>query len=364
MLEELVRVRAYRANVPEPDQATVLAARAELLEAIRHEPQTAPQVVKPMARAFFRLLLRNNEVDGGRSRRLRRLQRRRRLVLAAGLAAIGVAVAGVLGFSTASSPPSALAAKMNQLAQIAANQDWAGIPGPGQYLYLPFEYYTPNANQGGHDCDISEVTEQQLWVASDGSGVIDSASKEAKFTSTADQARCAAAGITDPASQLSPSSRSRIGGGSPFPTNAKGWQALSTDPATLLKQVHQLDGGPNDDAERFVNVADFMRMSPPPAIRAALYRAAALIPGVELLGPRTDPLGRSGLAVAFPADNGNPGSTVLIFDQQTAALLAEEYHAPDGTLEDWTTYQPAQVVDSIPSYTAAPTQTTTTTPGG
>ena len=32
---------------------------------------------------------------------------------------------------------------------------------------------------------------------------------------------------------------------------------------------------------------------PPPAIRAALYQAAALIPGTKLVGPQIDPVGRS-----------------------------------------------------------------------
>ncbi len=41
MLEELERVRAYRADVPEPDEATVAAARAELMEAIGQEPRRA-----------------------------------------------------------------------------------------------------------------------------------------------------------------------------------------------------------------------------------------------------------------------------------------------------------------------------------
>ncbi len=34
MLEELERVRAYRADVPEPDETTVAAARAELMQTI------------------------------------------------------------------------------------------------------------------------------------------------------------------------------------------------------------------------------------------------------------------------------------------------------------------------------------------
>ncbi len=43
----------------------------------------------------------------------------------------------------------------------------------------------------------------------------------------------------------------------------------------------------------------------PPVIRAALYKATALIPGVKLLGPQTDPAGQTGLGVAY-YDDGQP----------------------------------------------------------
>jgi hypothetical protein len=71
----------------------------------------------------------------------------------------------------------------------------------------------------------------------------------------------------------------------------------------------------------FVIVGDIMRAGPvSPTARAALYRAAAYIPGVTLVGEVRDSLGRPGLAVAFRADGVREE---LVFDPETSALLAE-----------------------------------------
>ncbi len=157
--------------------------------------------------------------------------------------------------------------------------------------------------------------------------------------------------ITNPSSQNS-SSSSRFGaGGLSLPTND--WKSLSTDPATLLKQVHQRDGGPDLPSESFQNVGDFMRESDvPPAIRAALYQATALIPGVRLLGRQTDPTGQTGLGVAFYA-NGEP-TYELIFDQQSGRLLAEEYYDASGKLTDWSAYTEQKIVSTLPNYPMQP----------
>lgn len=336
---QLERVRAYRADVAEPDSAAVAAARTNLIEAIGSEPRSA----QPDRRT------RPTRV------RLRRLQRRRRLVLAGGLATVGVGVAGALGLTTAATPVSALAAQMNKLANVAASRDWTGIPGSGQYLYTESTGLYDDGTAGHSDamCNYSQVEHRQIWIATDGSGAINDIRNQSKFTSSADQATCATMGITDPSTQDS-SWNARFGvGGLTFPAND--WKSLSTDPATLLKQVHARDGGPDDPAEWFVNIADYMRESDvPPVIRAALYKAAALIPNVKLLGTQADPTGQTGLAVGYPYANGQVHSE-LIFDQQTGRLLAEEYFDAAGSLADWSSYTEQKIVGSVPNYPVSPT---------
>jgi hypothetical protein len=85
----------------------------------------------------------------------------------------------------------------------------------------------------------------------------------------------------------------------------------------------------------FVLVGDDLReTSASPAERAALYEVAARIPGVELVGSVTDPAGRTGVAVAM-TDTTNHMRQTLIFDPQTAQLLAEEQTVVAGNVFGW-----------------------------
>jgi hypothetical protein len=58
----------------------------------------------------------------------------------------------------------------------------------------------------------------------------------------------------------------------------------------------------------------------PPALRAALFRVLARLPGIRMLGTMTDELGRSGTAVAITFDGVRHE---LIFDPASSLLLAE-----------------------------------------
>lgn len=333
MVEELERVRAYRDDVPEPDAATVAAARARLMAAIASEPQ-------PKAR-----------ITRNRGRTNTRAQRWRRFALASGLVAAGVAAAGVFGIQANGFTPSrALAREMNQLAKAAASQAPTGTPGRGQYLYTVSYQRNPNAVPTAYrSCVVSYVEEDQMWIAADGSGVLRKSIKDLHFASPQAEAACARHGVTNVDSFAVPGGDLQAGiyrfpAGS-LSLQTEGWKSLSTNPATLLKQVHQKDGGPNTPAEWFTNIADFMHETDaPPAILAALYQATALIPGVRALGMRMTADGQTGPAVAFYAD-GKP-THELIFDQRTGRLLAEAYYN-DG-VPNWIDVRQEEIVASTP----------------
>lgn len=90
----------------------------------------------------------------------------------------------------------------------------------------------------------------------------------------------------------------------------------------------------------------------PPPLRAALYGAPALTPGVTLAGTVTDRAGRVGTAVAF-TEVGIRNE--LIFDPETSELLAErrvlvdptksDLDAPAGTVVGDVAYLDRAVVD-------------------
>lgn len=247
--------------------------------------------------------------------------RARRLALAGTLTLAGLTVAGVLGLQGSSlAPAPAVAATMGRLAEIAANQTWDGIPGPGQYLYTKSEAVTL-AGDGSHALD-----QRQIWVPSSGQALLE-----------------------DPNANLN-NKVDTIGGPiSYFPTTVAGWQALSSDPATLLGQIHNLDAphAPDTPAEQFTNVSDALSETPiPPATRAVLYRAVALIPGVRLMGTQTDPTGQTGQGVGYYS--GGQLLTELIFDRQTARLLGELTYDQSGHLTSAIAYIEQEIVNNAP----------------
>jgi hypothetical protein len=103
----------------------------------------------------------------------------------------------------------------------------------------------------------------------------------------------------------------------------------------------------------------------PPDLRASLYEAEALVPGIEALGPARDLLGRKGIAVgARSANSGAPTVYSLIVDPDTGAVLATEekqLHAPSALPEldeplvvSSTAYLESKRTASIPSLSPVP----------
>ena len=102
-------------------------------------------------------------------------------------------------------------------------------------------------------------------------------------------------------------------------------QALPTDPQALLNRIYRMERGhgPGPAQEAFVTIGDLLNGKiPPPKVAAALYRAAALIPGVTLVPDATDAIGRHGVGVAQHV-SGIPGgiTSELIFNQATLRLI-------------------------------------------
>jgi hypothetical protein len=100
-------------------------------------------------------------------------------------------------------------------------------------------------------------------------------------------------------------------------------QSLSTDPHTLLNLIYEkaAGAGQSPDQEAFTTIGDLLRESiAPPEVSAALFRAAALIPGVTVVANAVDAAGRPGRAVSFTY---NGEQQEWIFDQQSLQMLGE-----------------------------------------
>ncbi|WP_457032845.1 CU044_5270 family protein [Kitasatospora sp. P5_F3] len=102
-------------------------------------------------------------------------------------------------------------------------------------------------------------------------------------------------------------------------------RTLSTDPQELLQKIYTetKGAGTGPDQEAFVTIADLIReQAVPGKLAAALYQAAARIPGVVLLDSATDASGRTGIAIA--RTNTATGSRdEIIFDRASYAFLGE-----------------------------------------
>ncbi|MFJ4872884.1 CU044_5270 family protein [Streptomyces sp. NPDC088757] len=100
---------------------------------------------------------------------------------------------------------------------------------------------------------------------------------------------------------------------------------LPTDPDELLRKIYEETEGQGNgkDQQAFTTIGDLLTESwPTPELTAALYRAAAKIPGVVTVDSATDAAGREGVAVAR-LDEFSGQRTEWIFDSRTLTFLGE-----------------------------------------
>ncbi|MEG9250241.1 CU044_5270 family protein [Arthrobacter sp. Soc17.1.1.1] len=120
---------------------------------------------------------------------------------------------------------------------------------------------------------------------------------------------------------------------------------LPRDPHRLLNYIYRttLGSGPSQDGEALVFIADRLRSGVLPAdVRASLYQAAALIPGVEFVEDQATLDGRTGTAIGRVETNGNFRQDIIV-DPDTGLFIGErrtELTAQDGipanTITSWT----------------------------
>jgi len=301
MTDELPRLRALRAEDGAPDPAAEARARAALA--------------------------RHIAAAGRTPRRPRRRRWRVPAIALPALAAAAVAVLLVTGGGARDVAPDDAAAALERAAA-AARARPAGVPGPGEYLYLRDRtaYLATVADRAPYSYLRPAVRE--TWVARDGSGrYVERGAGPPVFPGPRDRARWVAAGRPSLGARIP-----RAAGTLPprgFPAGASTLSfaelaALPEDGDAMYARLRELagDAGPSPDVEAFVIIGDLLRSAPvPPAQRAALYRAAARIEGVRLAGAVRDDLGRPGVAVDLEHEGQRRR---LVFDPRTSNLLAEQ----------------------------------------
>ncbi|WFE26651.1 CU044_5270 family protein [Solwaraspora sp. WMMD791] len=175
--------------------------------------------------------------------------------------------------------PEGAAALLDEIALVAAT-DHTGPVRPDQFIYVESQiantYESHNADTGETSLVRQGLHKRQVWLSPDGhrGWLIDSLNEPAGITLDSDVEYIAA--------------YDRL-------------VTLPTDPPALLEWIYaETRGQGNDpDHQAFTTIGDLIGEQYLPAeLSAALYRAAASIPGVLLVDDATDAIGRSGVAVA------------------------------------------------------------------
>jgi hypothetical protein len=215
---------------------------------------------------------------------------------AAGAVALALVItmpstAGPAGLSTGhmAKAPTTLtaAAVLDQAAQAARAQ---AIWPDAQYWYFEHEYTC-----GG------QLYTAKVWIARHGNGVLEKTGPKNNADSV-----CSSDLFTAPiidSYKFGPYTWSQL-------------YTLPTDPAKLKTKLIA-DFGQGGGPDLFAAVEIVLVDSPaPPAVRAALFKVAASIPGIKVIGDYTDPLGRTGTALQI-------GYYGLVVDPASGAVLDE-----------------------------------------
>lgn len=197
--------------------------------------------------------------------------------------------------------PAGAAALLDEIALVAATRD-TGPVRPDQFIYIESQiantYESHNADTGETRLVRQGLHKRQVWLSPDGhrGWLIDELDKPDGITLDSD---VWSSGAYD---QL---------------------VTLPTDPDALLEWIYTETRGQGNhpDHQAFTTIGDLIGEQYPPAeLSAALYRAAAKIPGVLLVDAATDAIGRDGVAVAR-VEEGTGVRHEWIFDREDHTFL-------------------------------------------
>lgn len=299
---------------------------------------------------------------------------RRRVLLASAAAALvvgGVVVADVV--RPGGPGATAEAAEVLSNAAEATIRTSDPVVGPGQYLKIETTELTWGGMQmpDGSDLSWQATVSDQLYIPADKNGEwVWNRGERIPLESSSDAAKAAAAELAM-LSQIGkdglPNLRVGIqrGQGGAFygqaplviiGTTLDEAGSLSRDPGALLDLIYERTKGANKSPEiaAFVTIADGLRTGAVPAdLRAAMFKAAAMIPGVTVGDRQATVDGRTGIAIGIPSLEGtsradiiiDPVSGLVIGEQDV--LLDDSLGSPAGTVSSWTSVR-TSVVDSAP----------------
>jgi hypothetical protein len=283
-------------------------SRRDLAELARLLPDPAGHDLPAGRHLVLKEHLMSEVRTTGRPRAITPATRRRRkpaIIVAAAVAAAAAITLALLPRDTSGASPAA----MRLLAKIAAA---AGAqPSPhvrnDQFSYISsWVSYQVCQGGSGSNCVMAKPHERQIWQSVSNqcvTGLVREYAQDTPLTFSSNYLHCPYPGdIHDPTYRF--------------------LQRLPTNPRALLGLIErEMQGQLPRPEEAFTTIGDLIGEAiAPPAVSAALYRAAALIPGVTVVANATDAIGRHGVAVAFTYQGTR---TEWIFSRQTLLYLGE-----------------------------------------
>jgi len=335
-----------------------------LLRSVRNDEEAVD--AETLARGRAKLLARAGIEDSPRSKeRVRRGSAVRRVrwvgvgaLVAGGVAAVMVVgnVTGFAGLQRGADP--AAAAVLNEAASRTIRTS-DPVLRPGQYLEVDTKAAYLGAVVTERDsASFLSSQDSQLYIpanATTGTWIwVRDAERPLKTfgVASADAAKAA----NNPGAYVAAKGGAFYG--SPANPSPAELASLSRDPGALLRHIYTVTNGqgPSRDGEALVWIADTLRSGIVPAdLRAALYKAAANIPGVEVTDREANLDGRIGVAIGRAESDGTRQE--LIIDQSTGLLIGErevatgkaaaEANVPNGTAIGWTAVR-TSIVDVAP----------------
>jgi hypothetical protein len=263
------------------------------------------------------------------------------LILVAAAAILAAAIAVALAATTRVTPKASAALVLHRAAAAALTD---AMPGPGQYLYVHSTDVYLDTVAGATSYSALIPHDRQVWFGPSGGRILQT-NGAPTFPTDADRDRWIAAGR--------PTFGRAIDEHVP-PSNPLD---LPTDADAAYAQLAKGAAGFGNRFydEIFQEIGDDLReTSATPAQRAALFSAAARLPGIEVDANTTDGAGRPSIAVAKDDEVSRLRFT-LLFDPQTYALVGEAESVlagsslgyPAGTMIGTSTTLKSSIVDSI-----------------
>lgn len=340
-----------------------------LLRRTRSEAALPAEVMDRGRARLFEHIAKPDAAHGEASSQPRRRLARRAVVggaFAAGAIALtlGLVITDVVGLAGWRGGAEPAAAAVLEQAGAAAIRSVDPVLAPGQYLRITTRAVsTTDGNVGDLVASYQTLMEDTLYRPADLSDewVRQRAPGAVYRTFGADSERVAAAWSqagADARGRTSTIERAAAGAfyGAPSLVGEDALNGLPRDPYRLLNHIYRvtLGTGPSPDTEALVFIADRLRSGVVPAeLRAAMYEAAALIPGVEFVDGQVTLDGRVGVAIGRDEDVWGARMEIII-DPETGEFIGERTVSlrdqdgiPAGTTLEWTAVT-TQVVASAP----------------